>query len=297
MDRLEVACAADGAYVRHTAAMLHSVLSNRGGLSVRVHFLHGPELAEPDRRKLAEMVQRMGGEIDFHLVPDRRVTGLPTFSEITATMWYRIYLPELVPDADRVLYLDGDTLALDSLEPLWATDLGENLVGAVSNVFMQAPMYWERPAALGLPSLKAYFNSGVLLLNLAEMRRDDTTTKLREFALTEDLMYPDQDAMNAVMGLRRLWLHPRWNVMNNIILFPWADEIFERTDIEEARERPGIRHFEGGGPNKPWFRACYSPMAERYFEHRRGTPWPRVTMTGPRDVRAPLRRLRRALRA
>ena len=66
-------------------------------------------------------------------------------------MWYRIFLPELLPDVDRVLYLDVDTLAVDSLEPLWATDLGDAPGGAVTNVFMQDRDSRPRPEALGLP--------------------------------------------------------------------------------------------------------------------------------------------------
>jgi lipopolysaccharide biosynthesis glycosyltransferase len=273
---LELACAADRAYVPHTAAMLHSVLEHRGALDVRVHFLHGPVLPRRTKRRLARMVERLGGAIDFLEIPDQRVEGLPTFFGITRTMWYRIYLPELLPDVARVLYLDGDILAMDSLEPLWAVELGDHLVAAVTNVFLQDPVARSRPAALGLPGIEAYFNSGVLLLSLEEMRRDGTTAKVRAYAVSHELLFPDQDALNAVMGDRRLRLHPRWNAMNSILQFPWAHEVLDPEQIEEARRRPGLRHFEGGTVNKPWHRDCDQAMREVYFRHRAQTPWPRV---------------------
>jgi lipopolysaccharide biosynthesis glycosyltransferase len=277
---LHLSCAADRGYVRHTAAMLHSVLTQSGSLGVQVHFLHGPELPGGAKRKLRQMVEGLGGAIDFLLVDDARVKGLPTFAEITTTMWHRIYLPELLPEVDRVLYLDGDTLALDSLEPLWATDLGSHLVAAVTNVLM--PWARTRPAELGLAGPEAYFNSGVLLLNLSEMRADATTEKLLHMARSGPLLYPDQDALNAIMASRRLALHPRWNCMNSTLTVPSAEEVFDPAAIAEARLRPGIRHFEGPGLNKPWNRACSFPHRERYFEHRRSTPWPRVRMEGRR---------------
>lgn len=286
MTTLHVACAADRGYVRHTAAMLHSVLAQRGSLDARVHFLHGPRFPRRVRRALTGMVERLGGAIQFLPVPDERVQDLPTFSEITATMWYRIYLPELLPDVARVLYLDGDALAVDSLEPLWATDLGDHLVAAVTNVLMPFPEAQARPATLGLPGPRAYFNSGVLLFNLDAMRRDATTAALYEYARARELLYPDQDALNAVMSARRLALHPRWNCMNSIMTFPSAHELFEPGEIEQARARPGIRHFEGPGANKPWHRECDFALRERYFDHRRGTPWPRVRMRGPRRLSA-----------
>lgn len=296
MATLELACGADGGYVPHSAAMIHSVLAYRGELDVRVHYLHGPGFPKRAPGRLAEMVEGLGGQIDFFEVPDERLEGLATFEGITRAMWYRIYLPELLPGTDRVLYLDGDTLAVDSLEPLWDTELGSHLVGAVTNVFMQVPAMRARPEALGLPGLASYFNSGVLLMNLHEMRRDGTTDKLRRFALENELLFPDQDALNAVMGHRRLALHPRWNCMNSIMTFDWAGEVLDPHELAEARQRPGIRHFEGPQSNKPWHRSCDHELRELYFGHRQETPWPRVRMEGARGWRARAGRARRAVR-
>ncbi len=257
--------------------MLHSVVGARGELDLQVHFLHGPGLPRRTRRRLAEMVEGLGAAMQFLAVPDERVEGLQTTGDVSAVMWYRIYLPELLPGLDRVLYLDCDALALDSLEPLWATAIGDHLVAAVTNVFTLDPAARALPARLGLEGPEAYFNSGVLLLNLEEMRRDGTTARLREYALANELLFPDQDALNAVMSDRRLPLHPRWNFMNSFA-FPWADEVLGPQLLDEARRRPAIRHFEGPSTNKPWHRDCDRAMRELYFEHRRATPWPRVRL-------------------
>ena len=85
----------------------------------------------------------------FHELDADLVRDLGTFPEITETMWYRIYLPELLPDVARVLYLDGDIIAMDTLEPLWATALGDHLVGAVTNVFMQGDEHPVAPGRVG----------------------------------------------------------------------------------------------------------------------------------------------------
>ena len=107
------------------------------------------------------------------------------------------------------------------------------------------------------------------------MRDDDTTEKIRAFAREHEVVFPDQDAFNAVMSPRRLSLHPRWNCMNSTMTFPWAAEVFGESAVSEARTAPALRHFEGPGPNKPWNRGCTFPMRERYFEHLQQTPWRR----------------------
>ncbi|HEX2234342.1 MAG TPA: glycosyltransferase family 8 protein [Thermoleophilaceae bacterium] len=279
MATLHLSCAADRQYVPHAAAMLRSVLRLRGELDAAVHFLHGPRLPRRARRRLAGMVERLGAAIEFLEVPDERVEGLALFEGITPTMWYRVYLPELLPDVERVLYLDADVLAVAPLGPLWATDVDGWLLAAVTNVFPDHSAARARPAALGLSGPEQYFNSGVLLLNLDEMRRDGTSDKILDFARSNELLYPDQDALNAVMARRRLALHPRWNCMNSLFVYPWADEAFPTGQADEARRRPGIRHFEGPAENKPWHRDCGHEGRELYFEQRRETPWRRVRLT------------------
>jgi lipopolysaccharide biosynthesis glycosyltransferase len=274
--------------------MLHSMLEQRDGLEIEAHYLHGPEMPRETMRLLGEMVARGGGTLVTHELADERIAGLPSMSFIPATMWYRIYLPELIPDVDRILYLDADTIAVDSLAELWATDLSDHYVAAVTNVFEP----WNRvyPQALGLPNEEAYFNSGVLLMNLDLMRRDDTTRALRDYALAAPrnrIAWGDQDALNVVLSGRRIRLHPRWNCMNSVVTFPEAEELFGARAVAEAREHPAIRHFEGPTMNKPWHFLCDRSMRDLYFGHRVHTPWPKVRREGI----TPFNVVRRALRA
>jgi lipopolysaccharide biosynthesis glycosyltransferase len=289
---LHVACAVEGHdYVAHCATMLHSVLAADREHDVRIHFMHGPDLAAADRRALAAMVDREGGEIDFVDVPDERVEGLPTKDFTRKATWYRIFLPEMRAGLDRVIYLDADMIVVDSLVPLYDIDLEGNWVGAVTNVFME--MHKHRPVELGLAGTDVYFNAGVLVMDLQAMRSHDLTHELLRYGVdnADRLAWRDQDTLNVVLGHHRLALHPRWNVMNS---FRWeeAERVFGREALREARENPAIRHFEGPDDNKPWHFMCDHDLRELYMCHRRATPWPRMRREGltPRNV---VRRARR----
>jgi lipopolysaccharide biosynthesis glycosyltransferase len=276
---LHVSCAADARYVPHTAAMLHSVLTEAGFEEIRVHFLRGQGVTAEHARALTEMVSAHGGAISFLDVPGDRVAGLPTMDEIGPAMWNRFFLTELLPDVERILYLDADTIVLDSLQALWETDLDGCHVGAVTNVFQEDHI--PLPARLGLEP-RDYFNSGVLLMNLDLMRRDGSAAALFEYARAnaERLVWPDQDVLNAVLGPTRRRLAPRWNCMTSVLRFPWAAYVFGDDELEEARRRPAIRHFEGPSVNKPWHLLCDGDRREAYFRHRRQTPWPTVRREG-----------------
>ena len=290
---LRVACAVEGAYSAHSAALLHSIAEHSSGLDVRVHYLHGPAFPAQDRDAIARMIDGSGIEIAFTEIPPESVAGLPVVAEFTAAMWYRILLPELLPDAERVLYLDVDTIVTDSLTPLLEIDLGGQYLAAVTNVFQREHLH--RPRELGLSGPDVYFNSGVLLMNLEEMRRDRCADAMRAYAIENRgrIAWPDQDTLNVVLGSKRVPLHPRWNVMNSF-RFPWAAEAFGREALEEALRRPAIRHFEGPSVNKPWHFLFGHDGRELYLRHRRGTPWPRMKPEGrtPRNVARRLLRRR-----
>lgn len=291
---LRIACASGAAWAPHCAAMLHSVLTHAPGRSVEVNYLAGPDFATSDEALMAGMVEGLGGSIEFHRIAER-VATMPTLDHVPTNMWLKIYLPELLPDADRVLCLDVDTIAVDSLVPLWETDLTDSYVAAVTNVFQLDHL--GLVAALGIEDPRDYFNSGVMLLNLDLMRRDDCMRRLHELATDPEinLQWADQDALNLVLGPRRLALHPRWNCTNAVLNFEWSQYVFGSPVVSEARRNPAIRHFEGHTYQKPWHLLCDGELHERYAEHRSQTPWPRWR---PDGITAPnlLRRGGRSLR-
>lgn len=293
---LHVACAAEGfEYVGHSAAMLHSLLARHERGEVAIHFMHGPDIGTREEDQLAGMVERAGGSISFLRIDDSELDGLPTVGFTRKATWYRIFLPELRPELDRMVYLDADLIVVDSLLPLWQTDLEGQWLGAVTNVLQHNDSH--RPAELGLAGPEVYFNAGVLLMNLEQMRRDSRTEALREYGVrnAERLLWRDQDALNVVLGERRVPLHPRWNYMNS---FRWehAVDVFGAEALEEARRSPAIRHFEGPDLNKPWHYMCGWELRELYDEHRRATPWPRYRREGKTARNVLRKRLRRRRR-
>lgn len=299
---LHVGCSSSTEYLPHAATMLHSMLSQADGMQVHAHLLHGPQMPRDALRAVAEMVERAGGTLWPHEIGADQIAGLPAVEHagIPPTMWYRIFLPELLQEADRILYVDVDTVAVDSLRPLWETQLGDHYLAAVTNVW--EPWNAGYPTRFGMPleGPHAYFNSGVILMNLELMRRDDCTRKLQEWARENSarIIWGDQDGLNALLGDRRLPLHPRWNCMNSILRFPEAVAVFGADAVEEARRNPGIRHFEGPGANKPWHILCDPDVADAYLRHRAQTPWPRVKRTGltPANLARRLLGRRRRLR-
>lgn len=235
--------------------------------------MHDSGFPDADKEALGGMAREMRADISFIEIEDRRLKGLPLRGFTLKATWYRIFAPELMSELDRVIYLDSDALVLDALVPLWTMKLRDNLVAAVTNIFQEDWIGRARQLRIR-PS--RYFNAGVLVMNLDQMRREDSTAKLLAHgrANARSLTLRDQDTLNVVLGESRLDLHPRWNCMNSILRFPVAEEVFGSQAVAEARTDPAIRHFEGPSVNKPWHRDCTRDMRDLYAEYREKTPWP-----------------------
>jgi lipopolysaccharide biosynthesis glycosyltransferase len=273
-----VACAADEAYIGHCAAMAHSLLAANPHRDVVVHLLHPPELPAGCLTGMDAVVTGNGGTFEPIAIGDGAVADLPAMSRIPRVMWFRVFLPDLLPAVDRVLYLDADTLVVDDLSALWDQPLDDAHVAAVANVL--EPQYATHPADLGLPADQRYFNSGVLLLNLARMRAEDCTARIVRYAQGQQLLWPDQDALNVVLGPAHVDLHPRWNAMNSLFVLRQAQDVFGAAVVDEACRDPAIVHFEGPEIGKPWHYLSKHPFRAEYLAHRAQTPWPAAEVVG-----------------
>lgn len=253
--------------------MLLSLLEHHP--DAEIHLLHDASVGPAEFGALRQMVEARGGTLQGHGVEADAIAGLPRLTEVTVTMWLRALLPQVLPLHPRVLYLDCDTLVVDDLSALWRSDLDAAGVGAVCNILPREAR--DYPLRIDVP-VDAYFNSGVLLINLDYWRTHRVTEALLAFGRSRagQLNWPDQDALNHV--LRDAWrrLPERYNAQNGMWFMPNRRDYFSAAQLKEATMHPAIVHFEGPHIVKPWGAYCKNPYRRRYFELRSRTPWPQV---------------------
>jgi UDP-glucose/galactose:(glucosyl)LPS alpha-1,2-glucosyl/galactosyltransferase len=284
---LEVACTADRRFLPDCGVMLASLVRLHEAESVRVHFLHDGSLAREELSSLRAIVAGAGAQFELVPVSPRRA---PSASErFPASIWYRALLGELLPSLPRVLYIDADALITAPLGELWRTELAGQVLGAVTNG-LYASMVPRIRDELGVPGVDAYFNSGVLLIDLEAWRAEELTERVLAFAGRHPgLTWPDQDALNALAHGRRLALHPRWNATPSLWQLPQRHLPFPPAQVREAAADPAIVHFVG--PYKPLHYRFRHPYRGEWFRQLERTPW----RDRPIEGRTPAQVLLRAL--
>lgn len=286
-----IATTIDDRWVPHFATCVTTLAASRGAESVRIIMLQGPSLSTASIDALREFVEGLGMAFEAIPIPAHVDAALPpTSTAFSPLVWYRLLLPEILPDIDRVLFLDADTLVLQSLAPLFDTDIGDNLLGAVGT----AGPTDEHMRTLGLDIQQPYLNAGVILMDLARMRAE----RFGQLALSlghqrsAEFVFNDQDVLNVLANGRWTLLHPRWNAMSRLWLRRNViDPGFSPLEMEAARLSPAIVHFEGHQTVKPWFYRSVHPLRHLYREFRSQTPWPLDVLEGRSLVNAVLRQL------
>lgn len=130
------------------------------------------------------------------------------------TIYYRIFIPSLFPRLERAIYLDCDVVLRDDIANMYFTDIGDNILGAISDESIAPiPEFCEYvDKVIGSPE-GIYFNSGVLLINAKRFREEKVEEKLLAL-LTEynfHTVAPDQDYLNYICRGKVHYLAPTWN--------------------------------------------------------------------------------------
>lgn len=268
---MQIAMATDDNYAPHAAVVVRSLLTQHSHRHIVFNFLQGSG-STSSLTILQGMIEEAGAEYRNIQIPAQWEQRLDAQNNFGLHAWLRILLPELLPSCDRILYLDSDLVINDRLDELWATDLGGMLLAAVTNPLYphQSP---ARQKSLGIDDPVQYFNSGVLLMDLAALRREHWTEELVSFAAKNRarIVYPDQDTMNVVLAGRWLHLHPRYNAQAALFELNPRDLPFPEEESRHARQQPAIIHYTG--LLKPWLDACNHPLRKLYWHHLRQTPW------------------------
>jgi lipopolysaccharide biosynthesis glycosyltransferase len=177
----------------------------------------GTDLREQDEQALADSWQTPNiGWIRFIHNDVARFDGLrPMMNLPSKTCYARLFLDEYLPDATRCIYLDVDLLVSDDLSTLQTMDMQGCIAAAANDVSAgRADLQGIRHRELGLARPEMYFNSGVLLIDLARWRQFEVGRKALEYSKANyDLVRAqDQDALNVILEGRWLLLDERWNI-------------------------------------------------------------------------------------
>ena len=190
----------------------------------------------------------------------------------------RLFMGDMLPETvERVLYLDCDTVVLQSLKHLWKENLEGSIVGAV----MEPTIYETVKETIDLGEEDPYYNSGVLLVDLKQWREQEIQKKLLEFWKSRGgkLFASDQDVINGTLKGQIHTLMPRYNFFTNYRYFSYRELVHlgktykavTPRELQIAKKHPSIIHYMGD--ERPWIAGNLNHYRRAYELYLAKTPW------------------------
>jgi len=266
-DQINVLACANRAYMQHLGVMLTSLLSNNPGRPFHIVVVTGNGADGEGEKLRATLARFPGARLSMRGFKPDPTLDLPTPASYTADIYTRLWVQDFFgPEVDRVLYLDCDMVVVGDIGALWSEDLGGKLLGAVDIPGA------TRPAELGMPQGYGYFNSGLLLFDLARWRGDGALQRVLDLIRARGPSFadPDQDALNLCFYADRRALDYKWNVTTPFYK-PSHDLRLSPAEVEAVQREARIIHFNG--ISRPWSYHSRHPRKPDYYRYLEQTEW------------------------
>ncbi|MBO5172490.1 MAG: glycosyltransferase family 8 protein [Bacteroidaceae bacterium] len=190
---------------------------------------------------------------------------------ITMAAYYRLLIPELIPECDKIIYSDVDVIFRDDLSEIYQTDIEDYYIAGVDSIAHLIPdlkNYYEQVRHC---DSKGQIYSGNLIINSKKILEDKLIALFKEH-IGEKYKFQDMDILNIVCNGKIKYLSPSFCLttyindfaVNNIDALKenWAE-----VDVRYALEK-GIVHFNG---QKPWKGFCVN--FDIWWEYYRKSPF------------------------
>ncbi len=275
--RINVAYACNEAYMEQTSVSIISLFENNEEMdSIYIYFID-MGISFESASYLKKIVNRYDGTIFIisfmDIAYDLRIQNTGRHIQ---SVYAKLFFGRL-KGIDRIIYLDSDTIVVDSLRPLWNLDLKGNVCAGVESIYSI-----NNAKKLGLSSSDRIINDGIVLIDLEMWRSENYLQRCLKYIDSYNGEPPvlSEGTINAVCKGKILIISPRYNLLSSLvetkakkIVKMTGKKYYSQEELDEAINNPCIIHFLSDFYNRPWCKYCTHPFKNRYLYYRKKTKW------------------------
>ena len=252
MKKIPVCFCTDDNYTLPTVVAITSLIKNKRPETVYDIYVIVDNVSKDNEKKLKACAEK-SVSISLLPAPDHKLKKTRNNSpHLSVTTLLRFELPSMLPQYDKILYLDGDILVLGDLSEMYDIPLEQEYVAAARDFAGEKELLHKKVG------IKHYFNAGVLLINAKKWRQEHMREKLYALWYTHDY-FPcmDQDVMNLAFLENVKWMPQKYNLMTcNLIASHIDIQTINQecasnyTNLGELEKEAVILHLTNA--EKPW---------------------------------------------
>lgn len=269
---IPIAMALDENYTYPTAVSMTSIMENSNSkVQYDFYIMHSPTLSTESKKILTSFEQKYKNCTVKLIDMESNFDSAHTDSRITTPAYYRLMLSDLLPNLDKIIWIDGDTIVYEDLVDMINIDMD----GYCYKAFLDWSFLANSLKCFDV-STDHYVCDGVMIINLDELRKENAVDKFNDFIKkhNDKLVQHDQTVINAVftdkIGILPakfgIWNLPSNKLMNyeNLLVSP---EKYTHKELVDAQLNPAIRHVT----RKPWKFPHFAPEADKWWQYAQKT--------------------------
>lgn len=200
MERVPIVMICDSNFVMQTCVALTSLRLNKKDTTAYEVFI----IMADCNNASTELFEGMsGGSFSVKIISTTldKYKDIKQLAHVPLASLLKFDICDLIPQYDKLLYLDGDIIVRQDLSELYQTELNDNYVAGVAH-------------SLGIVTGEKKLNGGVLLFHAAKIRDEvlrDVFISTRQSLGDRKSM--DQETFHIVFGDKKVYLAPKYNVM------------------------------------------------------------------------------------
>ncbi|MFC4023649.1 glycosyltransferase family 8 protein [Oceanobacillus longus] len=251
-------------YINPLKVMLKSLFMNNSNEVFCVYLLHST-LNEKELSMIHKYINDHGHDFVALTVQENYFADAPVVKHYSKEMYYRLLAYKFLPsDLDRILYIDPDILVINGIRELYDMDMTGHLYAAAYHDFTSAKEI--NKLRLKAYEIEAYYNSGVLLMNLELQRKEIKEQEIFRFVEENKkrLVLPDQDVINGLYSKEIITIDEvRYNFDARFYLY-YKLSSKNKINMDYIIRYTSIIHF--CGKKKPWHKN-YAGKFHALYKH------------------------------
>ncbi len=267
--KINICFSSDNNYVQHLCVAITSILKNAGNDDDLYFFIFDGGISSDNKNNILKLKIIKNFNIEYINIDASVFENLPNFSNyISNATYFRFKIASLLPNIEKIIYVDCDIVVLGSLKELFDEDIEEYHIAGVEDIG-----YYLHRRGLKRETESFYINAGIIVMNLKKWRQDNIEEKLLSFssASKEKLVHADQDIINKVLNKTCKPLELKWNVQDSFYrVVNYMEKHPLVKNIKNAWKNPVIIHYTG--EKKPWNHP-YMPYGTYYVKYLKYTPF------------------------
>lgn len=274
---MKISYSCNDGYIPQTGISLISLFENNKEADEIIIYFISKGVSDNNKKILQEICDKYNRKLEIYefedIAYDLKLTSTGRHIE---TVYTKIFFSR-IPNLDKIIYIDSDTIVNGPLNDLWRIDLTDQYMRMVETYTGE-----EAKKLLAMPMDSPFYNDGFAIVNVDYCRQHNLIEKCLKVIHDYNGNPPvlSEGVLNKVCQGHIFSVSPRYNMMAGLyqLIRLNPSYVAERLnysleDIVESYKNPIIVHYLSAFYDRPWNKGCTHPLSNLFEKYKNRSPW------------------------